>query len=58
MTSEQRHPGHYDGFLRYLKRTIRSLKILDAFRFPTQKNSDVFNFGQNFVRNLKRPKFW
>ena len=46
------------GFERYLKRIIRSTKISDAFRFWTQKFADVFNSGQNFVRNQKRPKFF
>ena len=32
-------------------------EILDALEFQTQKISVVSNLEQNFVRNLKRPKF-
>ena len=41
----------------YFQKITRSLEISDAFKFRTQKISNVFNFGQNLVRNLKRPKF-
>ena len=41
---------------KYFKWMIKSLKILDAFKFRTQKISDVYNFGQNLLRNLKGPK--
>ena len=42
---------------KYFWMIMRSLKISDDFKFRTQKILDVFNFGQNFFRNLKRPKF-
>ena len=32
---------------KYLKRTIRSQKILVACKFLTEKNPDVFNFRQS-----------
>ena len=36
---------------------MKSLNISDAFKFRTPNISDVFNFGKNLFRNLKRPKF-
>ena len=33
-----------------------SLKILDALKFRIPKISDFFDFGQNFIQNLKRQK--
>ena len=39
------------GSEKYLKRTIRSLKIFDAFTFRTQKFLGIFSFRQKFVRN-------
>ena len=37
---------------------IRDFMVFsDAFKFRTHQILDDFNFGQNFVRNLKRSKF-
>ena len=36
-------------FEKYLKSTIRYLKIVDAFNFQAQKIFDVFNFRKNFI---------
>ena len=41
----------------YIEKIKRSRKFLDAFKFLTPKNFDLFNVGQNFVYNLKRLEF-
>ena len=40
------------GFEKYFQRTIRSMKISDPFGFRAHEISDVFNFGQNLIRNF------
>ena len=37
------------GPWKYFYKIMSSLKISDAFKFRTQKISDAFNVGQNFV---------
>ena len=46
------------GFETYLKRTIRSLIILDAFKFRTQKKSDGFNFRTKTCPKLKTSEIF